>query len=96
MPLTTDNTGAALIGGRAIQMEIHMKITKVVVLRPFYYNREIQALGRAVELPSLFAEEMIAAKKADRFIEVAPVVSPSSSHEVGRRAGKREDKDVRE
>lgn len=77
MPLTVDNTGAALIGGRAIPTEAMMTTRKVLVLRAFYFNREIQKQGTVVELPGVFASEMISAKKAEPYIE--PVAQPSAS-----------------
>ena len=65
-----------------------MKTKKVTVLRAFYFNRAVQALGSVVELPSVFADEMIAAKKAEPFYEQPPAVpAPSPKTEVG--TGKR-------
>ncbi len=79
MPLTVENSGAALIAGRPLQTEHSMKTKKVTVIRAFYFNREIQALGRVVELPSVFADEMIAAKKAEPCYEQPPAVPPTAS-----------------
>lgn len=76
MPLTVDNTGAALIGGRALPTEAMMTTRKVLVLRPFYFNREVQKQGTVVELPGVFASEMISAKKAEPYLE--PTVPPSA------------------
>ena len=65
-----------------------MKTKKVTVIRAFYFNREIQALTRVVELPSVFADEMIAAKKAEPFYEQPPAV-PASSAKTEAGTGKR-------
>ena len=96
MPLTTENTGAALIGGRPIPTEVMVKTRKVRVIRAFYFDRTVQAKGSIVELPNVFASEMIAAQKAESFDE--PDVSAVSTAKSEERAvrGRRENKDVGE
>ena len=59
---------------------------KVTVLRPFYFNREVQKQGAVVELPGVFASEMISAKKAEPYNE--PVAQPSASAKVEDGLGK--------
>lgn len=68
MPLTTINSGAALVG-RSHNQGDAMKTMRVKVLRPFYFNRTVQKLGTTVELSVVFALEMIAASKAERIEE---------------------------
>lgn len=75
MPLTTVNSGAALIG-RPSNLGDVMKTMRVKVLRKFYFDRKVQELGSVVELPAVFAVEMIAANKAERIEESAPSASP--------------------
>lgn len=94
MPLTVDNTGAALIGGRALPTEGMMTTRKVHVLRPFYFNREVQKQGTVVELPGVFASEMISAKKAEPYLEppAPPSVAAKADDRIG--TGKKEKSDV--
>ena len=73
MALTTTNSGAVLVG-RPASAEAGMKVMKVKVLRPFYFNRVVQKKDAVVELPEIFARECISAKKAD-VCEEAPAVS---------------------
>lgn len=91
MALTTMNSGAALVG-RLDNLGDHMKTMTVKVLRPFYYQREVQKLGAVVELPAVFATEMIAATKAERHEETAPPAAPpvkeKSKGKDGDHAGK--------
>lgn len=42
-----------------------MKVMKVKVVRPFYFERKVQAAGQVIELPELFARECLAAKKVE-------------------------------
>jgi hypothetical protein len=96
MPLTAENTGAALIGGRSIPREMMMLTKKVKVVRAFYFNREIQKKDAVVELPSLFASEMIAAKKAEAIepVAVEPTVDlktdTAQKSEPGARSARKE------
>lgn len=94
MPLTIGNTGAALIGGRAIPTEAMMTTRKVLVLRPFYFNREVQTQGTVVELPGVFASEMISAKKAEPYMEppAPPSVAAKADDKLG--TGKKEKSDA--
>ena len=89
MPLTTQNTGAALVG-RPANLEERMKTMTVKVLRPFYYNREALKLGATVELPAVFALEMCAANKAERVDDVAAPAAPSDKSK-GKGEGKGKD-----
>lgn len=78
MPLTLENAGALVPGGvspRAIEQERNAmqqqqapaqpKTLRVKVMRPFYYQSEPIEKNAIVELPRVFALEMIAAKKAE-------------------------------
>jgi hypothetical protein len=78
MPLTTKNIGAALIEGRAIPREITMATRKVQVLRSFYYERTAMKVGDTVELPALFANELIANNKAQAVIEPEKAAEPAA------------------
>ena len=66
------NSGAALIG-RPYNQGDAMKTMRVKVLRPFYFNRTVQKLWAIVELPAVFALEMIAAQKAERIDYKEPI-----------------------
>ena len=91
MPLTTINSGAALVG-RPHNLGDVMKTMRVKVIRKFLYDRKVQELGTTPELPAVFAVEMIAANKAERIEEAAPVSAPSgkekSKGKDGEHAGK--------
>lgn len=78
MPLTTEHSGAALVG-RPLYAEGVMKVRKVKVLRPFYFNRQVQPVGQLVELPALFALECASAKKVELVDEVPAVPEKSSA-----------------
>lgn len=67
-----------------------MTTRKVLVLRAFYFNREIQKQGTVVELPGVFASEMISAKKAEPYIEPVAQSSASAKAEDGLGKGNRE------
>lgn len=89
MGLTTDNSGAVLVG-RAASRESIMQTRKITVVRPFYFNRLVQKKGQIVELPSLFAGEMIAAQKAAPYDEPAAEPAPAATRETGTGAEKKE------
>lgn len=71
MALTVENTGAALVG-RPLQTEDRMKTRKVKVVRPFYFERKVRERNCVIEVPALFAIEVIAANKAEAVEESAP------------------------
>ena len=75
MPLTTMNSGAALVG-RPYNLGDAMKTMRVKVIRKFLYDRKVQELDSTPELPAVFALEMIAANKAERIEEPVPPAAP--------------------
>ena len=71
------NSGAALVG-RPGNQGVLMKTMRVKIVRPFYYDRKVQKSGDIVELPAVFAVEMIAANKAEGIEpEPAPATAPT-------------------
>jgi hypothetical protein len=60
MALTVQDTGAALVGGAALPQ----RTVRVRVLRPFMLDGAPLAVKDEVELPAVFAREMVAANKA--------------------------------
>jgi hypothetical protein len=61
-----------------------MQMKKVTALRAFYFQRKLIAVGTPIELPSVFAIELIAANKAEAVAEVEkssePVSTSDTSH----------------
>lgn len=57
-----------------------MKVRKVKVVRPFYFNRQVQAAGQVIELPDLFALECLASKKVEP-VEEAQQAEPKAMKE---------------
>lgn len=62
MPLTVEN-GAALVPGAALTTKTRL----VRVTRPFMAGDQRQEVGSELELPALFAAEMVGAGKAEFF-----------------------------
>lgn len=57
-----------------------MKTQKVRVVRAFYWKGEPTKVGDVVEVPEVFAAELVAAKKAERVAEQAPApVEPTKA-----------------
>jgi hypothetical protein len=77
MALSVENAGAFLVPGRALSTEETMQALqtkKVRVLRAFTdHTKKVVKVGDTVELPKVFALEMIAANKAAPVEEPAPV-----------------------
>lgn len=86
MTLTVDNSGAVL-AGRSLPPEDLMKVQKVRVLRPFYFNRELQKKDAVVELPVLFAAECCAAKKVEYIDEAVSAPVPATEGGKGKAGG---------
>ena len=70
MPLTVES-GAALIPGAALST----KTKRVCVLRPFLVGGQVIDAGTELDLPAVFAAEMVGAGKA-QFI-AAPAAAPA-------------------
>jgi oligoribonuclease (3'-5' exoribonuclease) len=57
--------GSALVAGSSLENDMQeMQVREVRVLRAFYYNRKPIEVSKVLELPKIFAAEMVAAKKA--------------------------------
>lgn len=56
--------GSPLVAGSLL--EVTMKTAQVRVKRAFFYNGEPTKVGAVLEVPAVFAAELIAAKKAER------------------------------
>lgn len=78
-----ENTGAVL-AGRALSPEVSMRVRKVKVLRPFYFNRELQPKDKVLELPELLALECLGAKKVEPVEEAASAAPLSASKDEGK------------
>ena len=63
--------GSALVAGSHLEKD--MQTQSVRVVRAFYYQGKPTKVGTLVELPKVFAKEMIAAKKAEE-VEAAKAV----------------------
>jgi len=87
MPLTVENSGAALIS-RPNNLGGVMKTMRVKILRKFFYERTVQEIGATPELPAVFALEMIAANKAERVIVAEPSAAPALKEEGKGKDGK--------
>jgi hypothetical protein len=57
--------GSALVAGSTQENHMQLQVTKVRVVRAFYFDKKPTTVGTVVELPKIFASEMIAAKKAE-------------------------------
>lgn len=68
MPLTMENSGAALVCGAPLPK----KVRTVRVLRAFMFDGEPLPAGAQVLLPALFAAEMVGAGKAAYAADAAP------------------------
>lgn len=73
MPLTMENSGAALVAGAPLRS----KSRRVRVLRPFMVDGQAQAVDTEIELPGAFAFEMVSAKKAELLPAPAPAAGPA-------------------
>jgi hypothetical protein len=83
-PLTLENASALVAGGGILSKEDTMRAPaasaqpetlKVKVLRAFYYHGKVIPAKAEVELPSLLARELQAAKKA----EIVKAPEPAAS-----------------
>ena len=63
---------------------------KVVVLRAFYFQGEVQAVKSTPTLPRVFALEMAAANKVKLIEDEAAKPEPQASQQDGRTAARRE------
>jgi hypothetical protein len=63
--------GSALVAGSHLEKD--MQTQSVRVVRAFYYQGKPTKVGTMVELPKVFAKEMIAARKAEE-VEAAKAV----------------------
>lgn len=84
-------TGSALVAGGAAETDMQTK--QVRVLRAFYFNGEPTKVGAIASLPKVFADEMIAAKKAEAVEALAPK-PPAPSKSVAGDNAKKGDKDA--
>jgi hypothetical protein len=57
--------GSALVAGGSQESAMQLQVTKVRVTRAFYFDKKPTKVGSVVELPKVFAAEMIAAHKAE-------------------------------
>lgn len=65
MPLTMDNSGAALVAGAPL----NTRTRQVRVIRPFMVDGQPVAVDTELTLPATFAGEMVGANKA---VYIAP------------------------
>jgi hypothetical protein len=72
--------GSALVAGSHLEKD--MQTQSVRVVRAFYYQGKPTKVGTMVELPKVFAKEMIAARKAEE-VE-APTRAPEKAPEAPR------------
>lgn len=75
MPLTMENSGAALVAGAALPAD---DARAVEVLRPFMFSGERVEAGAIVHLPARFAREMVSAGKARMHTAAAPAAEPAA------------------
>lgn len=78
--------GSALVAGMAISQE-DKDMLSIEVTRPFFYQRELQKVGSKIDVPPVFAQELIAAKKA----KAAAVEKPSAPQAKGKPEAKTEE-----
>jgi hypothetical protein len=69
---------------------------QVKVLRPFWYQGEVKAVGTTVDLPDQLAREVVFGGKAERFVPSAteapaPAKQPLSAKSAPALAGKKGD-----
>jgi hypothetical protein len=76
MPLDVDNSGAALVPGRALPQEVTMQTKQGRVLRGFWYQGKALQVGETVTLPASFAAEMVAAKKLELVMAATEAAKP--------------------
>lgn len=68
------NDGAALVAGAAMPK----KVRRVRVVRPFMYEGQTVAKDEQLELPALFAAEMVTSNKAV-YDDAAPSAAPAKA-----------------
>lgn len=87
MALTTESAGVLVSGAPSLEKPMQTKTVRV--LRAFYFNKKPTRVDEILDLPYVFALEMIAAHKAvptERSIPQKPEPQKSEPQKGGRHA----------
>lgn len=84
MPLNLQNGGAALVAGAALPAKTRL----VRVVRPFMFGGVRQDVGAELQLPALFAAEMVASGKAQVLPDPPKPAAPAKAEPTNTKPAK--------
>jgi len=79
--------GSALVAGSSQESPMQVQLTKVRVVRAFYFDKKPTKVDTIVEVPKIFAAEMVAANKAE-FVDSTPEPTSERSGASGPKGSK--------